>query len=256
MISVGVMKSPTVIAVIPARYASTRLPAKILVDIHGKPMIQWVYERAKLARGIDQVVVATDDARILTVVDQFGGKAVMTSVDLQSGTDRVAAVADQVPGDIFVNVQGDEPLMDPRAIEEAVELVRSGRFTMSTVMSPLRTEAELNDPSVVKVISDRLGRAIYFSRHPIPYSRGARPEAGASYVCRRHVGLYVYDRPTLMRFRSLPVSALEKAEVLEQLRALADGIAIGITEVDFVSIGVDTPEDLERVRQVLRPVGA
>jgi 3-deoxy-manno-octulosonate cytidylyltransferase (CMP-KDO synthetase) len=242
----------TVIAVIPARYASTRLPAKILADIHGKPMIQWVYERTKKARGVDEVYVATDDERIKAAVEKFGGKAIMTSTELQSGTDRVAAVADQVDGDIFVNVQGDEPMMDPRAIEEAVELVRSGRFPMSTVMTPLRAEAELNEPSVVKVIADRLGRAIYFSRHPIPYSRGPKPEAGSPFVSKRHVGLYVYDRTTLMRFRSLPVSALEKAEVLEQLRALADGIAIGITEVDFLSIGVDTPEDLERVRQALK----
>jgi 3-deoxy-manno-octulosonate cytidylyltransferase (CMP-KDO synthetase) len=246
------MKTPTVIAVIPARYASTRLPAKILADIHGKPMVQWVYERTKQAKGVDEVYVATDDERIAQAVKGFGGKAVMTSTDLQSGTDRVAAVADQVAGDIFVNVQGDEPLMDPRAIEEAVELVRSGRFSMSTVMSPLKTEAELNDPSVVKVIADRLGRAIYFSRHPIPYSRGPKPVAGEQFVCKRHVGLYVYDRATLMRFRGLPPSPLEKAEVLEQLRALADGIPIGITEVDFLSIGVDTPEDLERVRQALK----
>jgi len=248
----AIMKNPTVIAVIPARYASTRLPAKILADIHGKPMIQWVYERTKMARGVDEVYVATDDDRIAAAVKGFGGKVVMTSTEIQSGTDRVAVVADQVAGDIFVNVQGDEPLMDPKAIEEAVELVRSGRFPMATVMSPLKTEAELNEPSVVKVIADRLGRAIYFSRHPIPYSRGPRPEAGSPFVCKRHVGLYVYDRATLMRFRSLPVSALEKAEVLEQLRALADGIAIGITEVDFISIGVDTPEDLERVRQALK----
>jgi 3-deoxy-manno-octulosonate cytidylyltransferase (CMP-KDO synthetase) len=245
------MKKQKVIAVIPARYASTRLPAKILADIHGKPMVQWVYERAKLAKGVDEVYVATDDDRIMTAVQNFGGKAIMTSKDLQSGTDRVAAVADQVDGDVFVNVQGDEPLMDPRAIEAAVDLVTSGRFAMSTVMSPLKTEAELMDPSAVKVIADRLGRAIYFSRHPIPYSRGPKPAAGGEFVCKRHVGLYVYDRATLMRFRGLPPSALEKAEVLEQLRALADGIAIGITEVDFLAIGVDTPEDLERVRQIL-----
>jgi 3-deoxy-manno-octulosonate cytidylyltransferase (CMP-KDO synthetase) len=245
------MKKQKVIAVIPARYASTRLPAKILADIHGKPMVQWVYERAKLAKGVDEVYVATDDDRILKAVQAFGGQAILTSKDLPSGTDRVAAVADQVEGDVFVNVQGDEPLMDPGAIEAAVEIVTSGRFPMSTVMSPLKTEAELLDPSVVKVIADRLGRAIYFSRHPIPYSRGAKPAAEEELVCRRHVGLYVYDRATLMRFRSLPPSALEKAEVLEQLRALADGIAIGIAEVDFLAIGVDTPEDLERVRQIL-----
>jgi 3-deoxy-manno-octulosonate cytidylyltransferase (CMP-KDO synthetase) len=243
--------STRVIAVIPARYASTRLPAKILADIHGKPMIQWVYERVMAAKGVDEVCIATDDDRIAKAVQGFGGRVIMTSPEIQSGTDRVAAVADQVAGDIFVNVQGDEPMMDPRAIEKAVELVRSGRFKMSTVMTPLRSEQELNDPSVVKVIADRMDRAIYFSRHPIPYSRGARPKDGEAFVGRRHVGLYVYDRATLMRFRSLPPSVLEKAEVLEQLRAMADGIAIGISEVDFTAIGVDTPEDLERVKEAL-----
>lgn len=245
------METPKkIIAVIPARYASTRLPAKPLADIHGKPMIQWVYEKASKARGIDQVWVATDDERVANAVRKFNGRVLMTSTTLASGTDRVAAVADEIEGDIFVNVQGDEPLMDPHAIEAAVELVRSGRFKMSTAMTPLANESELNESSVVKVVADRNGRAIYFSRHPIPYSRGARPESG--FVSRKHVGLYVYDRETLMRFRSLPVSPLEQAEVLEQLRALADGIAIGIVEVDFSPIGVDTPEDLEKVRQILK----
>jgi 3-deoxy-manno-octulosonate cytidylyltransferase (CMP-KDO synthetase) len=240
-----------VIAVIPARYASTRLPAKPLADIHGKPMIQWVYEKAVQARGIHEVWVATDDERVAAAVRKFDGKVMMTSVDLASGTDRVAAVADQVAGDIFVNVQGDEPLMAPAAIEAAVELVTSGRFKMGTAMTRLRSEHELTEPSVVKVVADRTGRAIYFSRHPIPYSRGPRPSDGA-YVSKKHVGLYVYDRETLMRFRALPVSPLEQAEVLEQLRALADGIAIGIVEVDFDPVGVDTPEDLEKVRKILR----
>lgn len=241
--------SSQVIAVIPARYASTRLPAKPLADIYGKPMIQWVYERAMKAKGIDQVWVATDDERVAEAVRRFDGRVMMTSPELASGTDRVAAVADQVRGDIFVNVQGDEPLMDSRAIEGAVELVRSGRFKMGTAMTPLRNEEELNEPSVVKVIADRTGRAIYFSRHPIPYSRGPRPASG--FVSKKHVGLYVYDRETLMRFRSLPVSPLEQAEVLEQLRALADGIAIGIVEVDFDPIGVDTPADLEKAREMI-----
>lgn len=241
----------SVIIVIPARYASTRLPAKPLADIHGKPMIQWVYERSKLARGVDRVVVATDDHRITQVVEAFGGEAMMTSPDLQSGTDRVAAVADQIPADIYVNVQGDEPLIDPIAIESAVKLVKNQGFLMSTVMTPLRTVQELRDPSVVKVLADQNGRAIYFSRHPIPYSRGPLPEAGQPFCCQRHVGLYVYRRETLMKFRDLPPSALERAEILEQLRAMDHGISIGITEVNFTSIGVDTSEDLEKVRQYL-----
>lgn len=246
---------PRVITVIPARYGSTRLPAKPLADINGKPMIQWVYERARQARGVSRTVVATDDERIAAVVRGFGGEAILTSTEIASGTDRVAAVADQVEGDIFVNVQGDEPLIVQEAIEKGVELVASGRFPMATVMTPLRDTRELHEPSVVKVIADRNGRAIYFSRHPIPYSRGPEPRPSqtgeVAYVCFRHVGLYVYTRETLMRFRDLPPSDLEKAEVLEQLRALADGIPIGIAEVRFTSIGVDTPEDLEQVRKVL-----
>jgi 3-deoxy-manno-octulosonate cytidylyltransferase (CMP-KDO synthetase) len=244
---------PKVIAVIPSRYASTRLPEKPLADIHGKPMVQWVYERAAQARGVDAVYVATDDERIASAVKKFGGNVVMTSPEINSGTDRVAAVADQVTGDVFINVQGDEPLMDPKAIEAGVELVTSGRFPMATVMTPLTTREELNEPSVVKVIADQTGRSIYFSRHPIPYSRGEVPRDGEQFACMRHVGLYIYTRETLMRFRSLPPTALEKAEVLEQLRALDAGIPIGITEVNFLSIGVDTPADLERVRAILKP---
>jgi len=245
------MSSPRVIAVIPARYASTRLPAKPLADILGKPMIQWVYERVREARGIDAVLVATDDERIVRVVKAFGGEVCMTSPDIQSGTDRIAAVAREVPGDIYVNIQGDEPLIDPRAIEVGVKLVTSGRFTMSTVMVPFASIEELDEPSVVKVIADSEGRSIYFSRHPIPYSRGARPDSTKDLVCRKHVGLYVYTRETLLKFSELPASALEKAEVLEQLRALQAGIAIGIAEVNFESISVDTPEDLEKVKKIL-----
>lgn len=240
-----------IVVVIPARFSSTRLAEKPLADIHGKPMIQWVYEGASRAKGIDQVWVATDDERIASVVRRFDGKVMMTSSEIQSGTDRVAAVADQINADIYVNVQGDEPLIDARAIEKSVELVTSGKFSMSTVMTPIRHADELTDSSVVKVIFDKNERAIYFSRLPIPYSRGTIPALPSDYACRRHVGLYVYRKETLSKFRQLPPSLLEKAEVLEQLRALESGISIGITEVDFVSIGVDTPEDLEKVRQFL-----
>jgi 3-deoxy-manno-octulosonate cytidylyltransferase (CMP-KDO synthetase) len=218
-------------------------------------MIQWVYERTRLARGISAVYVATDDERVANAVRGFGGRVVMTSPEIQSGTDRVWAVAQEVPGDVFVNVQGDEPLIEASAIEAGVELVTSGRFTMGTVMVPLTTEADLRDPSVVKVLADQTGRSIYFSRHPIPYSRGPLPTGPVSkdsFVCKRHVGLYIYTREVLKRFSSLPVSALERAEVLEQLRAMDAGIAIGITEVKFNSIGVDTPEDLEKVRNILK----
>jgi 3-deoxy-manno-octulosonate cytidylyltransferase (CMP-KDO synthetase) len=244
-------KKPSVVIVIPARYASTRLPGKILADIHGKPMIQWVYERARQAQCAHRVIIATDDERIERAVKGFGGEVVMTSPDLPSGTDRVAAVAERISGEVFVNVQGDEPLIDPRAIDAAVELVVSGRFGMATLMTPLKSEQELLDPSVVKVITDRNGRAIYFSRYPIPYTRGERPADASNLLSRRHVGLYVFDRATLARFRALVPSPLEQAEMLEQLRALADGIAIGVAATDFTAVGVDTPEDLDKVRIIL-----
>ena len=246
------MQPRPVVAVIPARLGSTRLHAKPLVDINGKTMIQWVYERTRQAQGIDRTLVATDDQSIVDVVHQFGGEAILTSKKINSGTDRVAAVADQVPAAIYINVQGDEPLMEPKAIEAGLELVRSSRFPMATVMTSLHSADELRDPSVVKVIADQNDRAIYFSRHPIPYSRGPEPAAGEAFVCRRHVGLYIYTRETLLKFRSLPPSPIEKAEVLEQLRAIENGIPIGITQIEFRSIGVDTAADLEWVRKILK----
>lgn len=240
-----------VLAVIPARYASVRLPAKPLADIHGKPMIQWVYERAKASRVVDRVVVATDDERIANVVRAFGGEAIMTAPEVPSGTDRVAAVADQIDADVYVNIQGDEPLMATEAITAAVELVTTKRFEMGTAMTPMRDPEDLTNVAVVKVLADRMDRAIYFSRHPIPYSRGDAPRAGEAFACRRHVGLYTYTKACLFRIRSLSPSPWERGEMLEQLRAMQDGIAIGIREVDFLSIGVDTPEELDKVRKIL-----
>ena len=241
----------TGIIVIPARYASTRLPGKPLADIHGKPMIQWVVEQASRAKGFQSVWVATDDVRIERAVKKFGGNVMMTSAELPSGTDRVAAVADQVKADFYVNVQGDEPLIALQAIEACARLLQ--RFEMSTIMSPMTTPEELNNPNVVKVLADCQDRAIYFSRFPIPHSREKRGEP--PFVSFRHVGLYGYRRETLFRLRSLPVSPLERAESLEQLRALENGISIGITKVDFESVGVDTPEDLDRVRGILKTRG-
>ena len=243
---------PKVTVVIHARLKSTRLPEKPLADIAGKPMIQWVYERARCASGIDRVIVATDHEKIVLAVKSFSGEALMTPEDLQSGTDRVAYVAEALKADeneIFVNLQGDEPLIEPKAIEKGVELVKSKRFPIGTVMVPIRNQSELLDPNVVKVIADLNDRAIYFSRFPIPYSRIQSKEKIIESM--RHVGLYVYDRKTLSKFQSLPVTEIEKLESLEQLRALKNGIPIGITEVNFTSIGVDTPEDLEKVRKVL-----
>lgn len=213
-------------------------------------MIQWVYESARRARGLERVIVATDDERVKEAVLRFEGEVMMTSPSLPSGTDRVAAVADQIKADVYVNVQGDEPLMSPVAIERVAELVSSGKFKMGTAMTPILEPSELENPSVVKVIIDRHGRAIYFSRFPIPYSRQAA-SSSTSWICKKHLGLYAYDRETLFRLRELPPSKMEQAESLEQLRALEEGIAIGVTEVNCNSIGVDTPEDLEKVRRIL-----
>ena len=244
-----------IIAVIPARYGSTRLPAKPLVMIHGKPMIQWVYENARKAKLPSQVVVATDDDRIVKVVEAFGGVAVLTDAALNSGTDRVAAVArhpsGQYQADIYLNIQGDEPLMSSLAVDAAIELIVKDGFMMSTVMTPLAGLEDLDNPNVVKVLADRRKRAIYFSRHPIPYSRGERPKTADESIARRHVGLYAYTRETLFQFSDLPPSKIEQAEILEQLRAQEAGIEIGISEVNFLSIGVDTSDDLEKVREIL-----
>jgi len=244
-----------VTAVIPARYSATRLPGKPLAEIQGKPMIQWVYENTRLAQGIDRVVVATDDERVAQTVRAFGGEVVMTSPDLTSGTDRVAAVARMAhsgPNEIWINVQGDEPEMPAATIESALALVRDQGFEVGSAMCPVASIQELDELSVVKVIADRNGKAIYFSRHPIPYSRGERPQKLSDLACRRHLGIYVYRQETLLRFCDLPPSSIEKGEVLEQLRALENGIQIGMVEVSSGSFGIDTPQDLEKVRERMK----
>jgi 3-deoxy-manno-octulosonate cytidylyltransferase (CMP-KDO synthetase) len=228
-----------VVAVIPARYGSTRLPAKPLADICGKPMIQWVYEKAKQSMLCTRVCVATDDERVASVVRAFGGEVIMTSPDIQSGTDRMAAVAAQIPGDIFVNVQGDEPLIDGEAIDLAIERV------------PVKSIEDLENKNVVKVICDDHNRALYFSRYPIPYSRVTPDLAKAPFLCSQHVGIYVYRRDVLAKVSALPPTDLERAESLEQLRAMKAGISIGVFLANFDSVGVDTIEDLEKVRRIL-----
>jgi 3-deoxy-manno-octulosonate cytidylyltransferase (CMP-KDO synthetase) len=241
----------TVVAVIPARYGSTRLPAKPLADIHGKPMIQWVYEGAKKASLVSRVVVATDDERVASAVRAFGGDVVMTSPEIQSGTDRMAAVARMVPGDVFVNVQGDEPLIDGRAIDMAIRPVLEGRFDLTSLRVPVKSAHDLLNKNVVKVIVDDSERALYFSRYPIPYSRVEPETAKTPFLCSQHVGIYVYKKETLLKVSGLPVTALERAESLEQLRAMKAGVAIGVFPAEFDSVGVDTPEDLEKVRTIL-----
>lgn len=236
-------------AIIPARLASTRLPDKPLADIAGKPMIQHVYERAAQARTLAAVLVATPDPAIIEAVTAFGGRAVRTSDAHRTGTDRVAEAAAHLPESVrvVVNVQGDEPLLDPDVIDAvAAPLLADPDLVMASMMCPLPAGRE-NDPAVVKVVCDRGGHALYFSRSPLPYRR----VADAPYAPRQHVGLYAYQRDFLETFTRLPSTPLEQVESLEQLRVLENGYRIRMVETDRPSEGVDTPEDLERVRALL-----
>jgi 3-deoxy-manno-octulosonate cytidylyltransferase (CMP-KDO synthetase) len=237
------------VAVIPARYASTRFPGKALADIAGRPMIQHVYTRAASARHVDAVLVATDDARIADAVTRFGGTVRMTRVDHRTGTDRLAEVASSLDCDLVVNVQGDEPLIEPSVIDAAIEPFRDDAgLMMSTVCTRLLHDEAIADPNVVKVVTDVRGLALYFSRAPIPFVRGRREAAGGP---RKHLGLYVYRREFLRTIAALEPAELERSESLEQLRVLEHGFSIRVVETPYDSIGVDTPEDLQQVRRLL-----
>lgn len=243
----------SVLAVIPARFHSTRLPGKILADIGGKPMIEHVYRRASAATRVHGVIVATDDERIAAAVRGFGGAAIMTRTDHVSGTDRIAEVVATLPCRAVVNVQGDEPLIDPGTIDAAVEpLLADASVDMSTISRPFSSAAEFQSPHVVKVVTNLAGDALYFSRAPIPASARSAPSAALTSsvpsMAAAHVGLYVYRRETLLKLAAAPAVALELEESLEQLRALALGIRIRVVATRHVAAGVDTPEDLERVR--------
>jgi len=240
----------SVVAIIPARYQSTRLPAKALADIAGRPMIEHVYRRASDAQTVTAVIVATDDDRIVRAVEAFGGVAVMTRADHLTGTDRLAEVVSSLTCGIVVNVQGDEPLLDPAVIDAVARpLMETPSLELCTACRPLQSDDEFRNPNVVKVVCDLNRRALYFSRAPIPFPRGAGEAALAA--ARAHVGLYAYRRDVLLRIANLPPAAIEGVESLEQLRALAHGIGVHVVETNHHSIGVDTPEDLARVRQWL-----
>lgn len=241
-----------VIAIIPARYQSTRFPAKLLAPLDGKPLVQHTYERTKMAKRVDDVCVATDDARIADALAPYGTRVVMTRSDHRSGTDRIAEVAATSPARIVVNVQGDEPLIDPHTIDEVVDALESdAEAAMATAARALVDPAAIKNPNVVKAVLDHAGRALYFSRAPIPYPResAGEPTRGVRYW--HHVGLYAYRREFLLEFAQMPPSPLERIEMLEQLRALENGFSIRVVETQYQSIGVDTPEDLERVRSLL-----
>lgn len=241
-----------VVAIIPARYESTRLPGKPLADIHGQPMIRRVYERAAQAANVDRVLVATDDARIQAAVEAFGGNVVLTSAAHPTGTDRLAeVVANMAEGeaDIVVNVQGDLPLLDPAMVAAAVEPLRADPgLPMATICAAIHTGDEVQNPNVVKVVRDRDGFALYFSRSPLPHWRDGATSPVLAY---KHIGLYVYRRDFLLTFARLAPTPLEQAERLEQLRALEWGFRIKVVEVAAASIEVDTVQDLERARALI-----
>jgi 3-deoxy-manno-octulosonate cytidylyltransferase (CMP-KDO synthetase) len=238
------------IVIIPARYASTRFPGKPLADLDGRPLIEHVYRRAAASRSVDQVIVATDDARIADAVERFGGEARLTSRAHRTGTDRLAEVAADLACDLVVNVQGDEPLLEPGMIDEAIApFVVDPSLTMTTLRRPIHDPADLLNPNIVKVVVDRDGFALYFSRAPLPFVRGAGPGFPPPAAAHKHVGLYVYRREFLLTLARLHPTPLEQAEALEQLRVLEHGYRIKTVVTAFDSIGVDTPEDLERVRR-------
>jgi 3-deoxy-manno-octulosonate cytidylyltransferase (CMP-KDO synthetase) len=239
-----------IIGIIPARYASTRFPGKPLARIAGKPLIQHVVERCQRAHSLAEVIVATDDTRIWEVAQSFC-RAEMTAPHHASGTDRIAEVARNYPCDAVINIQGDEPLIDPAVVDAVARGLEDAE--MSTAATPLTDPAEYENPNVVKVVVNAAGRALYFSRRTIPYVRDAAPgsEPLAAFPFLKHLGIYGYRRETLLRLVARPVSPLEKAEKLEQLRALENGIPIAVVQVDYESVGVDVPGDVKRVEKML-----
>ena len=242
----------SVIAVIPARYGSERLPGKPLVDIGGKPMIQHVFERVRAASLVDEVIVATDDERIATAVRQFGGRPVMTDPALRSGTDRIAAVVRKTRNAaIVVNVQGDEPLIHPAMVDEAIRpMLEEPGLNVATLVHRITDPGDLENPGVVKVVLDHHLNCLYFSRSLIPFSRDIPPRERLAHVAYwKHVGVYVFRRAFLLAFASLEQTPLERAEKLEQLRILEHGERIRASITEHESLPVDTPADLERVRE-------
>lgn len=245
-----------IVGIVPARYASTRFPGKPLAPIAGKPLIQHVVEQCRKARTLSEVIVATDDSRIAELAKKIC-RVEMTRADHPSGSDRIAEVAGKISCDAVVNIQGDEPLIDPAVIDAVAGALAQNE--MSTAATRIRNPAELDNPNVVKVVVNAAGRALYFSRRTIPYLReaagGSVSEQLAAFPFLKHLGIYGYRRDTLLRLVKFPVSPLEDAEKLEQLRALENGISIAVVKVEYDSVGVDTPEDVAKVEKILRNHG-
>ncbi|MDD5771911.1 MAG: 3-deoxy-manno-octulosonate cytidylyltransferase [bacterium] len=237
-----------IIGIIPARYGSTRLKAKPLIEFLGKPLIQHVFERAKLSRLLDKVIVATDNKLIYDKVIKFGGEAVMTSVAHKSGTDRAAEAASKYTCDVIVNIQGDEPTITPELIDEAIKpVLKNDNVYYSTLKTKINCKNDLMDPNIVKVITDKDNFAIYFSRLPIPYSFDNKTDFTGNYYYK-HIGLYVYKKDFLLKFVSLKSTDLEKRERLEQLRALENGYKIKVVETKGDTISVDVADDIEKAK--------
>ncbi len=240
--------SPRVLGVIPARWGSSRFPGKPLADLGGRPVLEWVWRRARKARRLDEVLVATDDERIVRAVADFGGDSVLTEAGIATGTERVAAAAAGREAGIVLNIQGDEPFIAPGMIDAAVvALLREPAASVSTLVRRTRDRARIADPNRVKVTMDLSGRALYFSRAPIPYDRDA-PGSGEAW---EHIGLYCYRRDFLELFTRLAPTPLENREKLEQLRVLERGYIIQTVEVEGETLGIDTPQDLETARRLL-----
>ncbi|HXR77497.1 MAG TPA: 3-deoxy-manno-octulosonate cytidylyltransferase [Bryobacteraceae bacterium] len=241
-----------ILGIIPARFASSRFPGKALAPLAGKPMLQHVWERAQKSRYLDDLLVATDDDRIASAVRRFGGRVRMTSPDHPTGTDRLAEVASSEQASLYVNIQGDEPLIDPEAIDAAILSVHGDEtVAMGTLKKQIADPTDIVNTNVVKVVTNLLNDAIYFSRCPIPYERDGRSNVPVYF---KHIGLYVYRHDFLAHYPDLTVGPLEKAERLEQLRALENGYRIRVVNTEYESLGVDTPEDLERVNQLFSAV--
>ena len=242
-----------VVGIIPARYASTRFPGKPLAPVAGKPLIRRVVEQCQKAKSLSEIIVATDDSRIAEVAQKFC-RVEITSPTHPSGSDRIAEVVGKISCDAAVNIQGDEPLIDPSVIDSVASALTN--CEMSTAATRIKNPAELDNPNVVKVVVNAAGRALYFSRRTIPYLReaasGSTSEQLAAFAFLKHLGIYGYRRETLLRLVKFPVSPLENAEKLEQLRALENGIQIAVVKVDYDSVGVDTPEDVEWVERYLK----
>ena len=242
-----------ILGIIPARFASTRFPGKPLALIAGKPLIQYVVERCKKANSLSDVIVATDDPRIAEAANKFC-RVEMTRADHPSGSDRIAEVASRLGCDAIVNIQGDEPLIDPAVIDAVADAL--GACEMSTAATRIKNPLEYDNPNAVKVVVNAAGRALYFSRRTIPYLRDAASrsvsEQLAAFAFLKHLGIYGYRRDTLLRLVEFPQTPLEKAEKLEQLRALENGIQIAVVKVEYDSVGVDVPEDVARVENLLK----